>query len=358
MANRFNTDQIDSSLNSFREVFSDPNKSGDPNGFNGNVIIPLDFSLEMDGLSGLIPHSAFTIPVETLPDSYVVQSGEDKGKSKIAFILHSIDQNFNDNKWTTKITGQTLNIRFEPLTAAEKKAIKDAQDKQKRVDLSRYKNAGNKPPKNTPDPPIKVTKDMTTFEQIVKAVIVNLEGGYYNGGGNKDSRYNTSGETMFGIDRKNKGKCPSCARFWKIMDDNNARTNWPYLYIPKDPLKTELFNLTAQIQKLDYEKWRNSYLDKEVTALVEGDGRLFYHMVYASWNGEGWFRGFSKLLNNAYKRGSKTSDSLLDVITKERLNGGKTAYTLGTGNNLGSGSASLIAQTGRKIAKATNVSTE
>jgi hypothetical protein len=142
MANRFNTDQIDSSLNTFREVFSDPTKSGDPNGFNGNVIIPLDFSLEMDGLSGIIPHSAFTIPVETLPDSYVVQSGEDKGKSKIAFILHSIDQNFSNNKWTTKITGQTLNIRFEPLTEAEKKAIKDAQDKQK----SPPKLPGGNPP--------------------------------------------------------------------------------------------------------------------------------------------------------------------------------------------------------------------
>lgn len=355
MANRFNADQIDSSLNTFREVFSDPTKSGDPEGFNGNVIIPLDFSLEMDGISGLIPHSAFTIPVETLPDSYIVQSGDEAGKSKIAFILHSIDQNFNNNKWTTKIAGQTLNIRFEPLTAAEKKAIKDAQDKQKLNNLSKYKNAGNKPPKNTPDPPVKVTKSMTSFEAIVKAVIVNLEGGYYNGGGNKDSRYNTSGETMFGIDRKNKGKCPSCSRFWKVMDDNNARQNWPYLYIPKDPIKTELFNLTAQIQKTDYEKWRNRYLDKEVTALVEGDGRLFYHMVYASWNGEGWFRGFSKLLNNAYKHGSKTSDNLLDLITKERISGGKIAYTLGTGKPLGAGSASLISQTGYKIAKATDV---
>jgi hypothetical protein len=151
MANRFNADQIDSSLNTFREVFSDPTKSGDPEGFNGNVIIPLDFTLEMDGISGLIPHSAFTIPVETLPDSYIVQSGDDKGKSKIAFILHSIDQNFSNNKWTTKIAGQTLNIRFEPLTEAEKKAIKDAQDKQK----SAGNLGGNFPPGNPPSKPSK-----------------------------------------------------------------------------------------------------------------------------------------------------------------------------------------------------------
>ena len=102
-------------------------KSGDDYSYNAGVILPLDFSLEMDGISGLIPHSALTIPSNTLPKSYIIQSGIDKGKQKIAFILHSIEQNFNNNKWTTKIAGQTLNIRFEPLTEEEKKAIQDAE---------------------------------------------------------------------------------------------------------------------------------------------------------------------------------------------------------------------------------------
>jgi hypothetical protein len=142
MALIFNTDKIDSCLNSFREVFSDPLKSGDDNAFNAGVILPLDFSLEMDGLSGIIPHSAFVIPSNSLPSSYLIQSGSDKGKQKIAFILHTIEQDFGSNKWTTKITGQTLNIRFEPLTEEEKKAIQDAKDKQK--SLSDFKDAGNK----------------------------------------------------------------------------------------------------------------------------------------------------------------------------------------------------------------------
>jgi hypothetical protein len=142
MALKFNADQIDSCLNSYREVFSDPYKSGDDNAFNAGVILPLDFSLEMDGLSGIIPHSAFVIPSDSLPKSYLIQSGSEAGKQKIAFILHTIDQNFNNNKWTTKITGQTLNIRFEPLTETEKAAIKAAKDKQK--SLSNYKDVGNK----------------------------------------------------------------------------------------------------------------------------------------------------------------------------------------------------------------------
>ena len=353
MALIFNTDKIDSCLNSFREVFSDPYKSGDDNAFNAGVILPLDFSLEMDGLSGIIPHSAFTIPADSLPTSYLIQSGSDKGKQKIAFILHTIEQDFSENKWTTKITGQTLSIRFEPLTEEEKAAIKAAKDKQK--SLAQFQNAGNKNPQNVPDPPIKVTKEMNTFAQAAKAVIVNLEGGYYNGGGNNDRRYATSGETMFGIDRLRNRICGPCIRFWKIMDDNAATTTWPWLYVPKDPLKTQLFNLAIEIQKPNYEKWRNAYLNKEVKTLVESDGRLFYNMVYASWNGEGWFKGFSTILNDAYKTGSKTSDQLLIVITKERVSGGYNAYKKGTGKNLGPDSASLIAQSGNKIAKATGV---
>ena len=140
MALIYNTDKADSCLNTYREVFSDPLKSGDDNSFTGNVILPLDFSLEMDGLSGIIPHSAFVIPEDSLPNSYIIQNGPDVGLSKIAFILHTIDQNFNNNKWTTKITGQTLNIRFEPLTETEKKAIKDAQTAQN--SMTKYRDLG------------------------------------------------------------------------------------------------------------------------------------------------------------------------------------------------------------------------
>jgi hypothetical protein len=140
MALKFNTDKTDSCLNSYREVFSDPLKSGDDNSFNPGVILPLDFSLEMDGLSGIIPHSAFVIPSDSLPSSYKIQTGVDVNKQKIAFILHTIEQNFSDNKWTTRITGQTLSIRFEPLTEAEKKYIQDAKDKQKT--LAKFANVG------------------------------------------------------------------------------------------------------------------------------------------------------------------------------------------------------------------------
>jgi len=112
---KYNSEKLDSCLNTFRETFSNP----EIDKFKGSVILPLDFSLEMDGISGLIPHSAFEIPTNSLPSNYLTK----KGESKIAFILHTIDHNFNNNKWTTKITGQTLNIRFDELTEEQKKIL-------------------------------------------------------------------------------------------------------------------------------------------------------------------------------------------------------------------------------------------
>ncbi len=125
MTSQYNSEKFDSCLNTFREIYSAPAADG----FKGSVILPLDFSLEMDGISGIIPHSAFEVPTNILPKNYLVSTGNDKGKSKIAFILHTVDHNFNNNKWTTKITGQTLNIRFNDLTEEQKKAIESLKEK-------------------------------------------------------------------------------------------------------------------------------------------------------------------------------------------------------------------------------------
>jgi hypothetical protein len=325
---KYEAEKFDSTLNTFREIYSNPAVDK----YQGTVILPLDFSLEMDGISGIIPNSAFEIPVNSLPKGYITK----KGESKIAFILHTIDHNFGNNKWTTKMTGQTLNIRFDELTDAQKEEIKNFKLPTLLNKSARKLKTTPKNKLNAPDPPIKVTKAMTSFAEVVKAVVVNLEGGYYNGGGNGDARYSTSGETMFGIDRKQGGTLNTSAagkKFWKIMDDNDAKTKWPWNYIPKDPIKSELYKLVAEMMKPTYDTYSKSYLDKEVKTLVESDGRLYYNMVYAAWNGPGWFKGFAKVLNDAYKAGSKTSDQLVTIITKERLNGGKVAYKNGTGNN-------------------------
>ena len=130
----YNSEKFDSCLNTFREIYSAP--AADE--FKGSVMLPLDFSLEMDGISGIIPHSAFEIPTNCLPKTYLTK----KGESRIAFILHSIDQNFNNNKWTTKITGQTLVIRYDELTETQKTAINTLKESLKK----KAQQVGSTPP--------------------------------------------------------------------------------------------------------------------------------------------------------------------------------------------------------------------
>ena len=128
MALIYNSEKFDSSLNTYRETFSNPDNiptvEGNEDQYEASIVIPLDFSLEMDGLSGIIPNSAFEVPANILPKTYLTK----KKESKIAFILHTIDHNFNNNKWTTKITGQTINLRFDPLTKEEIAARKARQE--------------------------------------------------------------------------------------------------------------------------------------------------------------------------------------------------------------------------------------
>ena len=124
----YNPEKFDSSLNFYREIFNNTNNipitDGNEQQYESSILIPLDFSLEMDGISGIIPNSAFEVPSNVLPTAYLTKNKE----SKIAFILHTVDHNFNNNKWTTKITGQTILIRFDPLSAEEIERRKKAKE--------------------------------------------------------------------------------------------------------------------------------------------------------------------------------------------------------------------------------------
>ena len=108
---------VSSATDTAHKFFNDLNTK-DPTK-RGQTLIPLEFSLTMDGLTGLIPHQAFMIDKNRLPDSYKLHTGENAGSPKIAFILHSITHNFDSNKWTTSIKGQTLNINYDNKAAEE-----------------------------------------------------------------------------------------------------------------------------------------------------------------------------------------------------------------------------------------------
>jgi hypothetical protein len=323
----------------FHEEESEENEKAGPAG-----IIPFEINIEMDGISGIKVGQAFQINESIMPHEY---------NGVIGFIVTGIDHSIASNRWTTSLRGQTIVLKgIEGKTKASYTTkpllVRELPTKEK---ASKVLTKKNKRKLEAPEPSVMVTREMTDFATVTKAVIANLEGGYYGGTGVKDKRYGNSGETMFGIDRKQKGTCKDCAKFWALIDANSA--DWPWLYVPKDPLKTQLFDLVVEIQKTDWNSWSKRYLNAEVLKLVVSDGRLYYNMVYAVWNGLGWFIGFSKILNEAYKNGAKTSDALLTTIVNERKAGAEQAYIKGTSKkSLGEDSRSLMAQGGAKIAKA------
>jgi murein DD-endopeptidase MepM/ murein hydrolase activator NlpD len=185
------------------------------------------------------------------------------------------------------------------------------------------------------------------WDGIVNLVIDKLEGGYYhpdmlNDGRVKDGRYGDSGETMFGIDRLRgpESKTPKGQEFWALIDAEGARSNWKHEYMLRDnpTLNGKLRKLVAEMMKPFFIKFSKSYLSPEAADIISKDPALTFNFAYATWNGEGWFQRFAKVVNEAVASGNKDPKSLLQIALDRRT---------GSGN-------SLMAQGGSKVAQIAN----
>lgn len=207
-----------------------------------------------------------------------------------------------------------------------------------------------------------ILKKNMSFVEVTEAVISNLEGGYFHpdmtrDGRVRDSRYSTSGETMFGLDRKQGDNSSNAARnFWGEIDKAGARSKWRWNHMPKDPLYSKLVQYAAGVIEPMFNRSLSKFCpDKNIQNLIKSDGRLMFNVIYAQWNGIGWIKGLLGVIVEEYNNGNKTAESLLKASVVERVKGGHRMYRIGTGKTLGSRSASLIAQGGKKIAKITGV---
>jgi hypothetical protein len=112
-----NTSSINSLINVYKELQNTQKKFLKTP--YGNVLIPLEYSITIDGISGILPYNAFVVPDNRLPKRY-----KDKnGKTKVAFAVFSINHNFDNNQWTTTLRGQTLLIDKASLTETNKSAF-------------------------------------------------------------------------------------------------------------------------------------------------------------------------------------------------------------------------------------------
>tara|TARA_B100002019_G_scaffold253488_1_gene235063 strand:+ start:215 stop:2812 length:2598 start_codon:yes stop_codon:yes gene_type:complete len=63
------------------------------------VLMPIELSITIDGISGILPYTAFELPDNILPKKY---------RGNVAFVIFSINHDFDNNRWTTTLRGQTI----------------------------------------------------------------------------------------------------------------------------------------------------------------------------------------------------------------------------------------------------------
>lgn len=74
----------------------------------GLPIIPVDFNVTMDGVSGISKLQIFTIPNNLLPRAYSV-GVKDSGHYKVGFVVYGLEHSIENNTWTTKIRAGMVN---------------------------------------------------------------------------------------------------------------------------------------------------------------------------------------------------------------------------------------------------------
>lgn len=213
---------------------------------------------------------------------------------------------------------------------------------------SDIQNMINKFTKNKETNDINYTQ-VKNWQQVVNLVIDTLEGGYYHPdmyakNKSKFSLYKDSGETMFGLDRL-KGeteKNPAGKKFWELIDnDRKIKPNswkWNYTLNDNPGLKENLKKLVGDYIKPLYDEYSNKFLTEKSKEIVNNNPALTFHFIYGVWNGRGWFRKFSNVVNNLIKNGITDPNKLLDELNKNRINS----------------NSKIISKSGEKISQITN----
>ena len=323
-------------------------------GSRASALIPVSVNFTTDGISGMNIGQGFTVPNKFLPYTYNERNVVSMDVQKVGFVILGVQNSFESNQWNTSIRANMIFLKdaddFKSLVANQYSTVN--KFKGASIDSTAVSGVINVGP---------ITKDVKDFATVTKQVIANLEGGYADprkveaAGLDPKGLGRNSGETMFGIDRKNFTnpiEKAAFSQFWKLIDENKA--SWPATrsmgFIPEDPLKTTLVNLVVKIQEAEFNQNVKNYISNpELEKVIKSDGRLLFNFIYATWNGPGYFQKFSKEIAKTYDSGKKTSEELLKRFIELRLNS-RIIYPTTDSN-----SYSLIRQGGIKIASLVGV---
>jgi hypothetical protein len=147
-----------------------------------------------------------------------------------------------------------------------------------------------------------------------------------------------SGETMFGMDRKHgrqESNSSAGVEFWKLIDAEDAKSNWKYGYALEDnpTLRDKLLDLVAQIMEPHFLDFSNRYLSDEAKSIIMSDPKLYFNFAYATYQGSGWFQKFAKKFNKKIEDGVTNIDELRDYVLQIRKESGNNIIS-GSGNKI------------------------
>ena len=308
-------------------------------------MIPVSVNFSTDGISGMHMGHAFTIPDELLPYTYSRRNSQrnlgtkSDSMNKVGFVMIGLTHHIENNVWNTDVKANMIFLKDKDDFKGDVQKV-EAKNEAFGTDPNNFENLGGSGFGGVYSGGSltagalttgKITSAPLTFDQVVKLVIANLEGGYFNQsmitrGDVKDPKglFRSSGETMMGIDRDTGGSVNTSAagkKFWGIIDSNNFANGLKYNTFPAEPLYSQLTTLVAEMMKEDFDdKFKRYVKDPNLRKLIESDGRLYFNFAYAAWNGGKYFLNYGKYLGEAYAQGQKNPDELLKLFINLRLN--------------------------------------
>ena len=110
------------------KTISSKDKSSQPN--KSSILIPLQYSITLDGISGILPYNAFLLPADRLPQNYLTKAE----LPRVAFAVFSINHTFENNNWFTTLRGQTLLLEGSDKSIEVDKKIKGRETNSPKIE--------------------------------------------------------------------------------------------------------------------------------------------------------------------------------------------------------------------------------
>ena len=169
--------------------------------------------------------------------------------------------------------------------------------------------------------------DKNLFLHIADLIINNIEGGYYHPN-YKELKPSTfekmgiSGETMYGLDRKNGAgsavtNSDAGKKFWQIIDKEfaAAKNDTKYWNDKADGKKyiaasvgRQLRPLADEITLANYNRYAGLYLSDTARKRIEQSPKLMLQFAYLTWNGPGHFQKCATRVQNCIAAGKTVNE--------------------------------------------------